>query len=222
MKTLHLSLLALVVASGCGLAMAQKAGSYSASIGATQISPSVGSGNLSAPSLPGTQVGISSNAQLTGAVNYMVTDNIAVHVPIGFGFKHAINGAGAIAGVGKIADTKALPITAIAQFRFMDANAAFRPYIGAGASYVKFYNTNGTGLLTAITNPGGTGTGVSFQSKLAPTVQIGGIFNIDEKWYFEAAFSKTFLSTRGTLSTGQTLDVKLDPNAYSFQIGYKF
>jgi outer membrane protein len=222
MKTLHLSLLALVAASGCGLAMAQKAGSYSASIGATQISPSVGSGNLSAPSLPGTQVGISSNAQLTGAVNYMVTDNIAVHVPIGFGFKHAINGAGAIAGVGKIADTKALPITAIAQFRFMDANAAFRPYIGAGASYVKFYNTNGTGLLTAITNPGGTGTGVSFQSKLAPTVQIGGIFNIDEKWYFEAAFSKTFLSTRGTLSTGQTLDVKLDPNAYSFQIGYKF
>jgi outer membrane protein len=222
MKTLHLSLLALVAASGCGLAMAQKAGSFSASIGATQISPSVGSGNLSAPSLPGTQVGISSNAQLTGAVNYMVTDNIAVHVPIGFGFKHAINGAGAIAGVGKIADTKALPITAIAQFRFMDANAAFRPYIGAGASYVKFYNTNGTGLLTAITNPGGTGTGVSFQSKLAATVQIGGIFNIDEKWYFEAAFSKTFLSTRGTLSTGQTLDIKLDPNAYSFQIGYKF
>lgn len=222
MKTLHLSLVALVAASGCGLAMAQKAGSFSASIGATQISPSVGSGSLSAPSLPGTQVDINSNSQLTGAVNYMVTDNIAVHVPIGFGFKHDINGAGAIAGVGRLADTKALPITVVGQYRLLDANAAFRPYIGAGASYVKFYNTNGTGLLTAITNPGGTGTGVSFQSKLAPTIQVGGIFNINPKWYVEAAYSKTFISTRGTLSTGQTIDVKLDPNAYSFQIGYKF
>jgi len=222
MKTFNLVLVAMAAASGCGISMAQKAGSFSASVGFTQISPSVDSGNLSAPSLPGTKVSINSNSQLTGAVNYMVTDNVAAHVPIGFGFKHEIKGAGAIAGVGKIADTKALPITAIAQFRFMDANATFRPYIGAGASYVKFYNTNGTGLLTAITNPGGTGTGVSFQSKLAPTIQVGGIFNINEKWYFEAAYSKTFLSTRGILSTGQTIDVKIDPNAYSFQIGFKF
>ena len=124
--------------------------------------------------------------------------------------------------MGKLADTKSLPITLIGQYRFMAANAAFRPYVGAGASYVKFYNTNGTGVLTALTNPGGPGTGVSFASKLAPTLQIGAIFNLNEKWYLEAAYSKTFLKTRGTLSTGQTIDVTLDPNAYSFQVGYKF
>jgi outer membrane protein len=222
MKTFNLALVTLAAASCCGLAMAQKAGSFSASIGATQISPSVSSGNLSAPSLPGSQVGINSNSQVTGAVNYSVSDNITVHVPIGFGFKHDITGSGAIAGVGKLADTKALPITVIGQYRFMGANAAFRPYIGAGATYVKFYDTNGTGVLTAITNPGGPGTGVSFQSKLAPTIQIGGVFNLTEKWYLEASYSRTFVSTRGTLSTGQTIDVKLDPNAYSLQVGYKF
>ena len=82
MKTLHLSLVALVAASGCGLAMAQKAGSFSASIGATQISLSVGSGSLSAPSLPGTKVDINSNSQLTGAVNYMVTDGVGFVGPV--------------------------------------------------------------------------------------------------------------------------------------------
>ena len=222
MKKINAALIALATVSACGLAMAQKAGGISASVGFTQISPSVSSGNLSAPSLPGSQIGITNNSQLTLAFNYAVTDNIILHLPIGFGFKHNINGAGSIAGVGKLGDTKALPITLMGQYRFLDANAAFRPFLGAGASYVKFYNTNGTGVLTALTNPGGPATGLSFASKLAPTVQLGGIFNINESWYLEASYSKTFLNTRGTLTTGQTIDVRIDPSAYSFQVGYKY
>ena len=222
MKTMNLTLIALVAATGCSMAVAQKAGSISASIGFTQISPSVDSGNLSAPSPPGTRVGVSNNSQLTGAVSYMVTDNIALQLPIGFGYKHDITGAGAIAGVGKLADTRVLPITLLGQYRFMDATAGFRPYVGAGLTYAKFYNTNGTGLLTALTNPGGAGTGISFASKLAPTIQLGAVVNLNEKWYVEGAYSKTFLKTRGSLTTGQTIDVTLDPSALSFQVGYKF
>jgi outer membrane protein len=222
MKTIHLSLIALAAVATCGLAAAQKAGDISASIGFTQISPSVNSGNLSAPSLPGSQLGVSNSTQLTLAFNYALTDSIVLHLPIGLGFKHDINGAGAYSGVGKLGDTKALPITLIGQYRFLDANATFRPDLGVGASYVKFYDTNGTGVLTALTNPGGSATGLSFASKLAPTVQLGGVFNINQKWYLEASYSKTFLSTRGTLTTGQSIDVKLDPSAYSFQVGYKY
>lgn len=163
-------LLAAAALAFCGTALAQKAGTFSASIGFTTIAPSVNSGNLSAPSLPNTKVDVNSNSQITGAVNYMVTDNLAVHVPLGFGFgfgfKHEISGAGAIAGVGKLVDAKALPITLIGQYRFLDINATFRPYVGAGVSYVKFYNEKGTGA--------------SFESRLAPTLQIGGTYNINE------------------------------------------
>jgi outer membrane protein len=222
MKKTILSLSALATVTLCGSAFAQKAGTFSVSVGVTQIAPAVSSGNLSAPSLPNTQVDVDSNTQLTGAVNYMVTDNIAVHVPLGFGFKHKITGAGAIAGVGTIATTKALPITAIAQYRFLAADATFRPYLGGGLSYVKFYKTNGTGVLTALTNPGGPATTASFESKLAPTIQLGGTFNINDNWYVDASYTKTFLKTRGTLSTGQTIDVKLNPNGYTLQVGYKF
>jgi outer membrane protein len=217
-----LTLGTLATLAFCGSALAQQAGSFSASIGATHIAPSVDSGNLTAPSLPNTKVDVNANTQITGAVNYMVTDNIAVHVPIGFGFKHEVSGAGANAGVGKLITTRALPITLIGQYRFMEANATFRPYLGAGVSYVKFYKETGTGTLTALTNPGGPATGAKFESKFAPTLQIGAIYNINDQWYLDASYAKTFLKTRATLTTGQTIDVTLNPNAYSLQVGYKF
>jgi outer membrane protein len=217
-KPVFLAVLALAAAP----AFAQKAGSWSASVGVTQIAPDVTSGNLTAPSLPGTQADVLSNTQLTGAVNYSFSDNIVAHLPLGFGFKHKVVGAGAIAGVGTIATTKALPITLIGQYRFMEPNATLRPYIGGGLSYVRFFKTTGTGVLTAITNPGGPATTISFKSKFAPVIQLGATYNINEKWYLDASYTKTFLKTRGTLSTGQTLDSKLDPNGYTLQVGYKF
>lgn len=201
---------------------AQKAGSWSASIGFTQIAPDVNSGNLSAPSLPNTKVDISSNTQITGAVNYAMTDNIVISAPLGLGFKHKVSGAGAIAGVGVIGTTKALPITLLGQYRFMEANSAFRPYVGGGLSFVKFYKEKGTAVLTAITNPGGPATTIRFESKLAPTIQLGMVYNINEKWYLDANYTKTFVKTTGTLSTGQTLKATLNPDGYTFQVGYKF
>ncbi len=216
------ALAAVAVLAISGGAFAQKAGSLSVSVGVTNLKPDVTSGDLSAPSLPGTKVDVGGNTQLTGAVNYMVTDNINVHVPLGFGFKHEVTGAGAIAGVGVIATTKALPITVIGQYRFMDANAKFRPYAGAGLSYAKFYKETGTAVLTALTNPGGAATTLSFESKIAPTIQLGAVFNVNDKFYVDASYTKTFLTTKGTLSTGQTLETKLNPSGLTLQVGYKF
>ena len=213
------AVLTAVVASP---AFAQKAGSWSASVGVTQIAPDVDSGNLSAPSLPGTKVDVSNNTQLTGAINYALTDNIVINTPLGFGFKHKVTGAGAIAGVGVIGTTKALPVTVLGQYRFGAANATFRPFVGAGLSYVVFYKETGTAVLTAITNPGGPATTLRFKDKLAPTFQLGAIYNINDRWYVEGNYTKTFLKTVGTLSTGQTLSTKLNPNGYTLQVGYKF
>ena len=222
MKT-KFQLMALTVAlAASGGAFAQKAGSFSAQIGATNLAPSVSSGNLTAPSLPNSQATVNSDTELTGAVNYMLTDNVALSVPLGFGFKHDVSGAGAIAGAGTLATTKVIPITLIAQYRFLAPDATFRPYAGVGVTYARFYDTNGTAVLTGLTNPGGAATTISFQSKWAPTIQLGLTYNLNEKWYLDASYTKTFLKTTGTLSTGQTLDMRLDPNSYTVAMGYKF
>ena len=203
-------------------AQAQKAGTITSFIGASNISPSVSSGNLTAPSLPGSTATVNDNAQLTGAIQYMATDTIGLYIPLGIGFKHQVIGTGAIAGAGKLADTKALPVSALVQYRFMPADAQWRPYIGGGMTYVKFYDTVGSATLTALTNPGGPATAISFKSKLVGTIQLGMAYNIDSKWSLDANVTKTFLKTRATLSTGQTLDMKLDPLGVTLGVGYRF
>jgi outer membrane protein len=217
---------ALCLAAGllaCGAASAQSAGSLLGRVGATQIKPQVKSGDLTAPSFAGTQADIKSDTELSAGLTYMVTDNIAVDLPLSFGFKHDIVGTGAIAGVGKIGDVKALPMTLLAQYKFLDANAPLRPYLGVGPTYAKFYKARSTAALTALT--GGTPsnpTTLTVDSKWALTAQVGATYVFSGRWYADATVLKTFLKTRTTLSTGQTLEAKLDPLSFCVSVGYRF
>jgi outer membrane protein len=223
MKPITCLAFATVVLACSGAASAQTPGSILWRAGATQISPSVTSGNLTLAPL-GTQADVASASSLTGGLTYMWSDNIAIDVPLGLPFKHDINGAGSfLAGVGKLADTKALPITAVVQYRFGAANASFRPYVGLGATYAMFFDETSTLAFSAAT--GGTKanpTTVTFKDKLVPAVQIGISLNVNPKWFVDLSVTYTPLETRGTLSTGQTIDVKVNPTAFSFGIGTKF
>lgn len=206
-----------------GPAVAQSAGSVMLRGGATQIKPNVDSGDLSPPAFTGTKADIRSNTQLSGGFTYMLTDNVSVDIPLALPYKHDIVGAGAIAGVGKIGEVKALPFTIFGQFRFLEAQAPLRPYLGLGLTYAKFYKARSTAALSALT--GGTPsnpTTISVKSKFALTPQLGATWLIDERWFVDASWSRTFLKTRTTLSTGQTLDAKINPDAFGITLGYKF
>jgi outer membrane protein len=219
MKTrLHCAIALLALTAGA--AQAQQAGNWMARVGATRISPDVRSGNLTAPSLPGTQADIEADTQLSGGITYMVTDNWSVDLPLALPYRHEIVGAGAIAGVGKIGEVKALPVTVFGQYRFGAPAAKFRPYLGAGPTYVKFYHERGTGTLSALTS--GSPTTLSVGSKLALTIQAGATLAVNERWFVDAMIAKTFLKTRTTLSTGQTLDIKSDPLTLALSVGYRF
>lgn len=204
-------------------AQAQSQGSWLVRGGIMQLAPQVSSGTLSAPSLPGAQSGVSNSTQLAGGVTYMLSDSVAIDLPLALPFKHDLYGAGTIAGVGKIGDTKALPATLMVQYRFGEANAMFRPYLGIGATYAKFDAEHTTAALSALT--GGTPqnpTTLSIQSKMAATFQMGGTYKIDERWFVDGAITKTPLKTRNTLSTGQTLDITLNPIGISLGVGMRF
>ena len=204
-------------------AQAQTAGTWMVRAGGTTITPNVSSGDLTAPSLAGTKASVGSSSRLSGGVTYMVDNNFSLDVPLAVPFQHDISGDGAIAGVGKIADVKALPATLLAQWRFMEPNSAFRPYVGLGITYAAFYAARSTSTLTAIS--GGTPsnpTTLTIDSKWAGTVQLGASFAIDKRWFVDASYTYTPLSTTTKLSTGQTQDIKLDPSSFSLAIGYKF
>jgi outer membrane protein len=217
------SVYALLIASlATSAALAQKAGTISVSGGYTQIVPSQVSGNLSAPFASGSQITFDKSTASLGAVSYMWTDNIAIQLPVGLGFKHDISGSGALAGSGKLAETTATAFTLIGQYRFNSPDALWRPYVGGGLSYVQFDDTRGTSTLTALTNPGGPATTMSLKAKPGLAMQIGGIYNLNDRWYLDGSYTKLILATTASLSTGQNVGVRLDPSAYSLSVGYKF
>ncbi len=206
-----------------GAAQAQSAGTWMLRGGATNITPSVDSGNLSASSASGTRIDSDGNTQLAGGITYMLTDHWAVDLPLALPFKHNLTGDGAIAGAGKIGETKSLPMSLFGQYRFGETNAQFRPFVGAGLTYAKFYKERGNATLTAITGGSSSNpTTLSLKSKLGLTLQAGATVALTERWFAEGMVSKTFLKTRGTLSTGQTIDVTLNPTTFCLGVGYKF
>lgn len=213
----------VLVLAAASAAHAQSAGSITVRLGATQISPEVKSGDLSAPAFAGTKADIKSDTQPTAGLTWMWTDNVSLDLPLAAGFTHEIVGDGAIAGVGKIGEVKALPITLLLQYRFMAPNDTFRPYVGIGPTYAKFYKARSTAALTALT--GGTPdnpTTLEVDSKFTVTAQVGLSFKINREVSIDAAVLKTPLKTRTTLSTGQTLDATLDPWSYHVGVAYTF
>lgn len=223
MKTLLRVTIVAAAVLAASTAGAQSAGTLVGRLGITQIKPEVRSGDLTAPSLPGTKADIEADTQPSAGITWFWTDKISLDLPLAAGFKHDIVGDGAIAGAGKIGEVKALPITLLAQYRFGEANAALRPYVGIGPTYAKFYKARSTAALTALT--GGTPadpTTLSIASKLALTAQVGLAWRLNPKWSVDASVTKTALKTRATLSTGQTLDVKVDPWSFTLGVGYQF
>jgi outer membrane protein len=209
---------------GSAAVQAQSLKGLTVRIGATHIAPDVTSGDLTAPSFAGTKADVGAASQLGGGLNWALNDRWSIDIPLVVaGFKHDINGDGAIAGVGKIGEVQALPATALVQYRLLPAGAKLSPYLGAGITYAKFYKARSTAALTALT--GGTPanpTTLSVESKWAMTVQAGASLQLAPKWSLDASVTKTPLKTRTILSTGQTLDAKLDPMSISVGVGYQF
>jgi outer membrane protein len=216
-------LLGLILAAAAPATWAQSAGSWLVRVGATQIQPDVTSGELSAPSRPGMKFDIESNTQPTGGISYLWSDHLAIDLPLSPGFKHDIVGDGTAAGVGKLAEVRAMPVTLLLQWRFGAADAALRPYIGLGPTYAYFYKARSTAALTAIT--GGLPsrpTSFEMDSKLTVTAQLGLAWQFAPRWALDLSVTKTPLKTEGRLSTGQTIQTKIDPSSASVGLAYRF
>ncbi|MDO5693363.1 MAG: OmpW family outer membrane protein [Pseudomonadota bacterium] len=205
---------------------AQPAGSLLLRAGVISIQPDVESGNLSAPNFgpaEGTKIGIRGKTQIGGGVTYMLTDHLAVDMPLAMPFTHTIVGAGAIEGVGPIGTVKSLPATTTLQYRFNEPQSAFRPYVGAGLSYAYFFKQRMNGTFNALT--GGTpgeATTSKTKSKLAPVLQVGAVYAFNERWFIDGSVTKAWLKTSSSQSSGQTISYRVDPWVFQLGVGYRF
>lgn len=204
-------------------ALAQTPATWSLKVGVNQITPEVQSGDMTAPTLPSTKVDVGSNTQPIVAVSYLYTDHIAAELVLGTPYKHILYGAGSIDGVGETGSVESFPPTIFAQYRFFEASEKFRPYASLGLTYAFFQKETGSGALTALTNPGGsTPTTFKVDSAWGLTPQLGVMYEINDEWFADLSVAKSYLRTTARFSTGQTIDMRLDPVAVSFALGRHF
>lgn len=221
-KPIVMLLAAAAALATAPLASAQSAGQWTAKLGVNRIDPQVDSGDVSAPALPGSKADVGSDTAPTLLIGYSFTDNLAAELCLGLPYTHDVIGAGAISGTGKLAEVQVLPPTVFLQYRFFKPDATFRPYIGAGLTYVWFRKSEGSGQLTAITNPGGPPTTLDLDSRFSGSLQLGFAVALNKKWYADLGVAKSWLKTRVDYSTGQSMHIKLNPVAINLGLGYKF
>ncbi len=216
-------MIALAAALGMtAAAHAQTAGTWMGTLGVVNIAPQVDSGNLSAPSLPNTKIDVKPATTVAFGVTYMFTDDCSINLALGWPPRHEIVGADSINGVGRLGSIVQYSPTLLAQYRFFGAKDAFRPYLGAGGTYAAFGGGKGTAALTALTNPGGPQTTPSADSAFGLSLQGGASYALNEKWFLDGHIIKTYIKVKNKLSTGQTLDAKLDPLSIGLAVGYRY
>ncbi|MGJ9417200.1 OmpW family protein [Massilia sp. CMS3.1] len=222
MNSVARTLIASAALACAASASAQSAGQFTAKFGFNQLTPKVDSGNVSAPALPFTKADVERDIQPVVIIAYGLTDNISLEGALGTPYKHKIIGAGSIAGTGQLGTVEALPPTLFAQYRFFAPTATFRPFVGVGATYAFFMKERGSGVLTALTNPGGPATTFEIDNKFTYTAQLGVAMNFSERWFADVTVNKSRVRTDVHFSTGQTQHMKLDPVAVVLAVGYKF
>jgi outer membrane protein len=206
------------------MAQAQTDNTWMIQVGAIRISPNVSSGSLSAPAPAGSTVDVGNDTRASLQLTYVHNDHFSVAIPLGTGFRHKLFGDGEIANVGHIGTVSALPISVFGQYRLGVPDATIRPYAMLGLSYVKFRDAEGSAALNALNpiNPIGGSTQLSVGSRWAFSPGLGVTVWLNDQWFLDASWARTYLKTTTTLSTGQTIDTKLNPDVTTVGLGMKF
>ncbi len=211
-KTVLSALFSATMALSCSSAFAVNQGDWLVRGGVGYVHPNDSSGDVAGFGT-GSRVSVDSATNLTLTLSYFVTPNVNVELLGALPFKHDINGAGTIAGAGKVAETKELPPTLVVNYMF-NPQTNIRPYVGAGINYTTFFSTKTTGALA--------GTDMKLDDSWGAAADAGVDVDINKDWFFNASIWYMHITTTATVNGAKTVDVDIDPWAVSVGIGTHF
>jgi outer membrane protein len=212
MKRSLVALAAVAAALGSGSAFAQQAGDWVVGVGWFHFQPQDSSSPLTVTSpipavVPGSGASVSNSDTLGLNAMYFITSNWAVEGVIGIAPTFKLNGTGTLATAGELGQAKQWSPTLLAKYYFRDGEAAFRPYVGLGGTYVWYTDVNlTTGLQGAVSQLlhapfGSTITTAKLDSTFAPVFNLGASYQFDKHWGMSFSVSYIQLKTTAKLTT---------------------
>ncbi|MCU0950690.1 MAG: hypothetical protein MUC68_06415 [Burkholderiaceae bacterium] len=162
-------------------------------------------GLLGVPPL-GVPAGVQAEVGNAGApflsVGRFLTPHWAIEgVVLALPFEHDVTGAGTIARLGPVATLKQVPPTLILHRYFGDASARFRPALGVGVNYTRFFSVKATPALEQYT---GGPTTVSLSPSWGPGVFASGMWRIDRRLHLNVLLGYVDVRSTATLVTRNT------------------
>lgn len=215
-------------------AMAQQAGDNLinagwAHLGLNQSSEPLKLGTFT---VPNSGAHVSNADTLLLSFTHFFTDNVAVTADLGIPPKFKLNGSGSLNGLGQLGTATQWSPAMLVKYYFGDANSQFRPYVGAGATYVWYSNIKLSSSLTGLLGGGdpGASTSADLSSSFAPVANVGMAYNFDKNWSANVSLSYVPLKTKADLSTHHsdgttshaTTKITLNPLVSVLSVGYKF
>ncbi|MGI2140361.1 outer membrane protein OmpW [Shewanella baltica] len=210
-NTVSTLIAATLLAAGFSASVsAHQAGDIIVRAGAIVVAPNESSDDVAGKG----EFQISNDTQLGLNFGYMLTDNFGVELLAATPFSHDVSLGGT-----KIAETKQLPPTLVAQYYFGNSQSVVRPYIGVGVNYTNFYDNEFTNDL------GGALTDLSMTTSWGLAAQAGIDYQVNKNWLVNASvwYSQISSDVKFKLS-GDTVVIgtDIDPWVYMVSVGYTF
>lgn len=138
--------------------------------------------------------------------SYFVRKNVALELILATR-SHNVSANGS-----RIGEVTLLPPTLTVQYHFAP-EATFRPYVGAGLNYTRFYDINlSNGTLTVDKRSWG------------PALQVGADIAINKQWFFNVDVKKLWIETDVINATTRVVatNFKINPVILGVGVGMKF
>ncbi|MDO6611667.1 outer membrane protein OmpW [Shewanella sp. 1_MG-2023] len=213
-KKLALSLVtaSLLSAGISSSAFAHQAGDFIFRVGAAAVVP-----NESSPVVADiAEFSVNDDTQVGLNFGYMLTDNWGLELLAATPFSHDVS----LGVLGKIAETKHLPPTLVAQYYFGNAQSSLRPYVGIGVNFTNFYDNDFTDEAKDLGLDN-----LSLSNSWGLAAQVGLDYQINQSWLVNASVWYAQISTDVEFDLGPdhvVVETDIDPWVYMVSVGYTF
>ncbi|TFW10601.1 hypothetical protein E4K72_00005 [Oxalobacteraceae bacterium OM1] len=151
-----------------------------------------------------------------------LNEHLDLDFVLGIPPRHDVKGRGTLAPFGTVAKVKQASPTVFVNYNFFDEGAKFRPFVGVGVNYTKFFNRESTssGDLAS-----GGPTRIDLSSSWGLAGQVGANYKLTDRWSLNGSVAvadvkSDLVATTGSIERRTRIDFR--PVVAQVTLGYSF